>query len=257
MFRCNLPYAHLAEWPGSFTRYRSNTGWNGLWIRVSTQSSLWRRKFSCHSCWDSNSQPFDHESCAVTNKLSWLPIVTTRVEWNIHWDGQGLDVCLFLLFYCDGQLPGDVHATPVLKRSVIWSFHLESKTNRSVGLSAQCSVTTDSRLSQLYSWLWTILKNSHGMKSPPLLKSKVRLGCRSMLQSTKWLSNYDGWWEHVIHMCTSTTICFSDSKHNNKGKQNTLSYMSFAGWKKKKKGVIDWDLVRWRGTVQSGDQCRF
>ena len=47
---------------------------NGHRIRVSTQSSLWRRKLSRHSCRDSNSQLFDHESGALTNKLSQLPI---------------------------------------------------------------------------------------------------------------------------------------------------------------------------------------
>ena len=29
VFSCNLPPALLAEWPGSFTCYRGNTGWNG------------------------------------------------------------------------------------------------------------------------------------------------------------------------------------------------------------------------------------
>ena len=45
-------------------------GWSGHRIRVSTQSYLWRRKFSRRSCRDSNSQPFDHESGALMNKLS-------------------------------------------------------------------------------------------------------------------------------------------------------------------------------------------
>ena len=45
-------------------------GWNGHWIKVNTQNWLWRRKFSHRSCRDSNSQPFDHESGALTNKLS-------------------------------------------------------------------------------------------------------------------------------------------------------------------------------------------
>ena len=71
-FRCNLPPALLAEWPESFMCYCGNMGWNGHWIRVSTHSWLWRRKFFHHSCWDSNSQPFDHESSALTNKLSQL-----------------------------------------------------------------------------------------------------------------------------------------------------------------------------------------
>ena len=42
--------------------------WNRHHITVSTHSYLWRR-FSCHSCKDSNSQPFDHESRAITHKL--------------------------------------------------------------------------------------------------------------------------------------------------------------------------------------------
>ena len=47
-------------------------GWNEHQIRVSRQSELWRRKFSRRSCRDSNSQPFDYESSALTNKLSRL-----------------------------------------------------------------------------------------------------------------------------------------------------------------------------------------
>ena len=48
-------------------------GWNGHQVRVSTQSRLWRRKFFCRSCRNSNSQPFDCESGIRTNKLSRLP----------------------------------------------------------------------------------------------------------------------------------------------------------------------------------------
>ena len=62
MFRCNLPPALLAEWPGSFTCDCSNRGWNGQQVRVCTESSLWRREFSHHSCQNSSSQPFDQES---------------------------------------------------------------------------------------------------------------------------------------------------------------------------------------------------
>ena len=42
-------------------------GWNRHRI---SQHTKW--KFSCHSCWDSNSQPFHHKSGALTNKLSRL-----------------------------------------------------------------------------------------------------------------------------------------------------------------------------------------
>ena len=38
-----------------------------------------RREFSNRSCQDSNSQPFDHKSSALTNKLSWLPVVLVVV----------------------------------------------------------------------------------------------------------------------------------------------------------------------------------
>ena len=37
VFKRNLPPALLAEWQGSFTCYCSNTGWNGNWIRASTE----------------------------------------------------------------------------------------------------------------------------------------------------------------------------------------------------------------------------
>ena len=42
-------------------------------IRVSTESSPWRRKFFRHSSRDSNPRPFDHESGALTTELSPLP----------------------------------------------------------------------------------------------------------------------------------------------------------------------------------------
>ena len=68
---------HLHFWQNSLGVLRATAvtlGCNGHRIRVSTQSSLWRRKLSRHSCRDSNSQLFDHESGALTNKLSQLPI---------------------------------------------------------------------------------------------------------------------------------------------------------------------------------------
>ena len=41
--------------------------------RVSTESQPWRRKFSCCSGRDSNSEPFNHESGALTTELSLPP----------------------------------------------------------------------------------------------------------------------------------------------------------------------------------------
>ena len=42
-------------------------------IRVSTENRPWRRKFSCHSCRDSNPWPFNHESGILTTELSPPP----------------------------------------------------------------------------------------------------------------------------------------------------------------------------------------
>ena len=65
---CHQPPALLAEWPGSFTCYCSNTDTE---ISVSTESRPWRRlKFSRRSCRDSNPRPFNHESGALTTDLS-------------------------------------------------------------------------------------------------------------------------------------------------------------------------------------------
>ena len=68
-----LPPALLAEWLGSFTCYCGNTRVERI-LNKSTQICFWRRKFSRRSCRDSNSQPFDHVSGALTNNLSRLPI---------------------------------------------------------------------------------------------------------------------------------------------------------------------------------------
>ena len=65
MFRCNLPPALLAEWPGSLMCHCGNTGVEQTLNKVSTQSWLRKKKFSCRSCWDSSSQPSDHKSGAL------------------------------------------------------------------------------------------------------------------------------------------------------------------------------------------------
>ena len=81
---CNLPPAHLAERPGLLRATTVTRGWNEHRIRVSTRSWSWRRKFSRRSCRNSNSQPFDHEFGALTNKLSRKPLNNSRekpVEW--------------------------------------------------------------------------------------------------------------------------------------------------------------------------------
>ena len=73
MYACLGVTCHLHSWQDDRGLLRVTAvtrGSNGHRIRVSTQSWLWRRKFSCRFCRDSTSQPFDHESGALTNKLS-------------------------------------------------------------------------------------------------------------------------------------------------------------------------------------------
>ena len=72
VYACFSVTCHLHFWQNGRGLLRATAvtwGWNGHRIRVGTQSGLWRRKFSCRSCRGSNSQPFDHESGALTNKL--------------------------------------------------------------------------------------------------------------------------------------------------------------------------------------------
>ena len=75
VYRCKLPLALLTEWPGSFTCYCCNTGVERTRNKSQhTKLTLEKRFLPRHrSCWDSNSQPFDHESGALTNKLFRLP----------------------------------------------------------------------------------------------------------------------------------------------------------------------------------------
>ena len=77
VFRCNLPSALLAEWPGSFTCYCGNTEVELIPKWVSTESRPWRRKFSRRSSRDSNLGPFNYESGALTTELS-----PPRVWWT-------------------------------------------------------------------------------------------------------------------------------------------------------------------------------
>ena len=44
VFSCNLPPARLAEWPGSFTCYCGNTGWNGYRNKSQHRKSTLEKK---------------------------------------------------------------------------------------------------------------------------------------------------------------------------------------------------------------------
>ena len=52
--------------------------WNGHRIRFSTQSLLWRRKFSRQSSWDSNSQPRNQETIKYTWR--WMNCVNITLQ---------------------------------------------------------------------------------------------------------------------------------------------------------------------------------
>ena len=75
---------------------------NGHRVRVSTQSYLWReRKKSRRFCRDSNSQPFDHESVAPTNKLSPSRWCTPQKFHCVKVIGEfSLSVYVVLKFLC-------------------------------------------------------------------------------------------------------------------------------------------------------------
>ena len=82
VYACLGVTCHLHSWQndqGLLHATAVTQGWNGHQRRVSTQSQLWRRKFSHRSCRDSNSQPFDHKPSTLTtsypssHQLSGIP----------------------------------------------------------------------------------------------------------------------------------------------------------------------------------------
>ena len=54
VFNCNLPPARLAEWPGSFMCYSSNTGPEWIPNKSAQKVDSGGKEFCCYSCWDSN-----------------------------------------------------------------------------------------------------------------------------------------------------------------------------------------------------------
>ena len=73
VFRFHLPPALLAALPGHFTCHYGNTGVERTPNKNQHTKLTQEKKFSRRFCRDSNSQPFDHKSGALTNKLSRLP----------------------------------------------------------------------------------------------------------------------------------------------------------------------------------------
>ena len=79
-------------------------GWNKYWSKSQHKKLTWRRKFSHHSCRDSNLWPFNHKSGTLTTELSPLPgepvhrnqwthlhqILTSPASTSIHWQHEVL-----------------------------------------------------------------------------------------------------------------------------------------------------------------------
>ena len=73
MYACSGVTFHLHFWQndrGLLSAIAKTQGWNAHWIRVGTQSWLWRRKFFCCSCQDVNSWPFNHESNITVKEVN-------------------------------------------------------------------------------------------------------------------------------------------------------------------------------------------
>ena len=76
---CLAVTCHLHFWQNDWDLLHATAvtwGWNRYRNKVSTESWPWRSKLSCRSCRDSNPQPFNHESGALTTELSCSPILT-------------------------------------------------------------------------------------------------------------------------------------------------------------------------------------
>ena len=114
VFRCNLTLHFWRNDRGLLRATAVTRVWSGLRKRVSTQSWLWRRKFSRRSCRDSNPQPFDHESGDLANGLSRLSssLVSVYVQlWRRVWcqllspqrssaTWQPVTICSDVIFVC-------------------------------------------------------------------------------------------------------------------------------------------------------------
>ena len=162
MFSCNLLPALLAEWPGSFTAVTQ--GWNEYWNKT-TETLPWRRKFSCHSCRNSNPWlwPFSHKSGAVTTELSLLPLVIPKTckEFRYISYTQSNLICCFIFH---------------LKLIIAW--FLTNLHTRSLSLSIFCM---SYEVSHLFSYIY--INHVWGDKKTDLVRVR-RWICSRMLMST-------------------------------------------------------------------------
>ena len=96
VYTCVGVTCHLHFWQNDWGLLHATAvtqGWDRHRIRVSTQSWLWTRKFSHHSCRDLNLQPFDYKSSALTNKLPRLPYLCVYCHTDTCSVTQHTDTC--------------------------------------------------------------------------------------------------------------------------------------------------------------------
>ena len=115
-------------------------GWNRHRIRVSTQSWLRGRKFSCRSCWDLNSQPFDHEPGALTNKLSQLPCYIEHPSVSQHCENWTSTVpsCPMRWSRCSTEQSPSCQTLPAKECPVCMMGHMKVVTSSYNDRAAQC-----------------------------------------------------------------------------------------------------------------------
>ena len=94
----------VTEWPVSCTCHCGDMGveWT-LNKSLHRKFTLGKKNSLCSSCWESNPQPFGHESSILPTELSWLRILTSYpdfVSWLAvnWWPKSSLNACLYLIF---------------------------------------------------------------------------------------------------------------------------------------------------------------
>ena len=101
VFSSNLPPALFAEWPGSFMCYFGNTGVERIYQNKSQHRNLTlERKILRRSYRDSNPQPFNHKSGALTIELSLQFSCCCYCLVPVHWTLQTCQRFFNFFFKC-------------------------------------------------------------------------------------------------------------------------------------------------------------
>ena len=159
----------------------------------------------CH-CRDSNSQPFNHESCALTNKLSRLPRYTvtcakTPTNYSLlSWPSTLCRQALFELF-----IDLSVGSWIILTEKVTAGHETENEDGLSTDLFRQ---VTRSKARQSTPFLTSSVFHRH-IAEPRLITLLFPLAKQS-----KPVKGYFGWFRHyawnskteAVYICTRTPM---------------------------------------------------